>query len=57
MLDNRGHVCALQLQGEQLEVDFAVDASGLARMGLGSAFRPRLAYIRKCIANGPRNSL
>ncbi|OHV79364.1 tryptophan halogenase family protein [Ensifer sp. LCM 4579] len=39
-LDNRGHACALQLQGEQLEVDFAVDASGLARMGLGTAFNP-----------------
>lgn len=40
-IDDRGHVCALQLQGEQLKVDFAVDASGLARMGLGSAFKPR----------------
>ncbi|MDK1389270.1 tryptophan 7-halogenase [Sinorhizobium sp. 8-89] len=40
-LDDRGHVCALQLEGEQLEVDFAVDASGSARVGLGSVFNAR----------------
>ncbi|MCA1408308.1 tryptophan 7-halogenase [Ensifer sp. IC3342] len=37
-LDDRGHVSALQLGGEELEVDFAVDASGFARVGLGTVF-------------------
>ncbi|MCA1371679.1 tryptophan 7-halogenase [Bradyrhizobium sp. BRP14] len=40
-LDDRGHVSALQLGGEELEVDFAVDASGFARVGLGTVFNTR----------------
>ncbi|WP_240545262.1 tryptophan halogenase family protein [Sinorhizobium fredii] len=40
-LDDRGHVNAFQLGGEELEVDFAVDASGFARLGLGKVFNTR----------------
>ncbi|MCO5965124.1 tryptophan halogenase family protein [Sinorhizobium meliloti] len=40
-LDERGYVRSLHLDGEQLEVDFVIDASGFARLGLGSVFGTR----------------
>ncbi len=40
-LNDRGHVHSIQLSGEELEVDFVVDASGFARIGLGTVFGAR----------------
>ncbi|MEI3854958.1 MULTISPECIES: tryptophan halogenase family protein [unclassified Ensifer] len=38
-LDEQGHVRAIEMDGGSLDVDFVIDASGLARIGIGGTFR------------------
>ncbi|TWS99828.1 FAD-dependent oxidoreductase [Reyranella sp. CPCC 100927] len=38
-LDERGYVRALRITGDSLGVDFVIDASGMARIGIGNTFR------------------
>lgn len=38
VLDGEGHTRALRLNGETIDIDFLIDASGLARIGIGKTY-------------------
>jgi tryptophan 7-halogenase len=41
VLDNQGYTRALVVDSQQLEIDFLIDASGLARLGIGKTYGMR----------------
>ncbi len=41
VLDRTGYTRSLQFDGQQLDVDFLIDASGLARIGIGNTYGRR----------------
>lgn len=49
VLDRSGYTRSLQFDGQQLDIDFLIDASGLARIGIGSTYGRRWVSFSDCL--------